>query len=243
MGPLSRGSWQRGCEEKFAAGGKSKFISRSCKGNECQFPKQNCYFSARLTVAWELEGGQAAAFNFQRCGINTFLPVGSAAGDAHWVGSTPRRNGGHFVPISSSMNESPAPQTRALPTLGHCCTDGEGGEMGLWCWPCPFPQVSKGSATHPRLWEGKKLPVVKTGIKIALPVAPGLQGQLCSLLSAPALTPTASCSKRCFLPSPSSLSYKRVDYPEIGRDGSLQPKSPAQRSDSTLSNHGPSSQL
>lgn len=97
-GPFEQGQltarWQRGWKEKFAAGGKSKFISRSCRGNECQFPKQNCYFSARLTVAWELEGGQAAAFNFRYCGINTFLPVGSAGGDTHLVGSTPRRNGG-----------------------------------------------------------------------------------------------------------------------------------------------------
>lgn len=110
-GPFEQGQltarWQRGWKEKFAAGGKSKFISRSCRGNECQFPKQNCYFSARLTVAWELEGGQAAAFNFRYCGINTFLPVGSAGGDAHLVGSTLRRNGGATsCPSAAAFNST-----------------------------------------------------------------------------------------------------------------------------------------
>lgn len=94
-GPFEQGQlmvrWQRGWKEKFAAGGKSKFISRSCRGNECQFPKQNCYFSARLTVAWELEGGQAAAFNFKCCGINSFLAVGSAGGEHTLGGEHPEK--------------------------------------------------------------------------------------------------------------------------------------------------------
>jgi len=36
-GSLSGGSWQRRWEEKFAAGGKSKFISRSCAGTGANF--------------------------------------------------------------------------------------------------------------------------------------------------------------------------------------------------------------
>lgn len=104
-GPFEQGQltecWQRGWKEKFAAGGKSKFISRSCRGNECQFPKQNCYFTARLTVAWELEGGQAAAFNFHCCGINTFLAVGSAGGGAPREGM-----GGTSCPSPAASNST-----------------------------------------------------------------------------------------------------------------------------------------
>lgn len=104
-GPFEQGQlterWQRGWKEKFAAGGKSKFISRSCRGNECQFPKQNCYFTARLTVAWELEGGQAAAFNFQCCGINAFLAVGSAGGGAPREGM-----GGTSYPSPAASNST-----------------------------------------------------------------------------------------------------------------------------------------
>lgn len=109
----------------------------------------------------------------------------------------------------------------------------------------PLPTSFQGCSYSPWALGKEETPLTETGIKIPLPMAT----HLCSVPTTstlhppPALTPTTSCSKCYFLPSPSSLSYKRVDFPEIGRDGSLQPKSPAQRSDSALSNHGPSSQL
>lgn len=154
QGQLTDGALAARLEGEICSWGKkSKFISSSCRGNECQFPKQNCYFSARLTVAWELEGGQAAAFNFRCCGINAFLAVGSAGGDAHLVGSTPRRNGGHLVPISSSIRLH---EHGLLSTLGQRSTDGEGGETVVMLI-LPLPTSFQG--THPRLWEGTKLPV------------------------------------------------------------------------------------
>lgn len=165
-----------------------------------------------------------------------------------WWGAPRKGMGGS---PRAHLQQHSTPQTQTLSTPGHCCMDEEGGEMVAMLL-LPLPTSSQGYSYPPQGLGREETPRMEMGIKIPLPMATRLQGQLSARCPPPAplhppatLTPTTSCIKCCFLPSPSSLSYKRVDYPEIGRDGSLQPKSPvpARRSDSALSNHGPSPQL
>lgn len=58
-GSLSGGSWRRagsGAGRRNLQLGKKQIHFQELHWNECQFPKQNCHFSVRMTVASELKG-------------------------------------------------------------------------------------------------------------------------------------------------------------------------------------------